>query len=336
METKPCQFCGETKSLKEFNLKDRNTGRRNSICKVCEAAQAKERYHIKHPLAPTRAFQKDDFHCDTCGELKDPGEFHYARGNRQGICRKCYDAKMVEYRHAKNPSAKYIKFKKDDFHCTRCGELKTPKDFYYVNGRREGVCKKCHNARSIELAHLKNPSKKYKSNEKFYCYRCGRTKSPEDFNYYRSGPTEAGAIKKLCKDCTKIQNKKYHDLYSQSRQIAMLKWEKAFLTRDDTKKQADAVIKALEVGERVQTNPLPKAVKRDFDYAVFRHLIGRYKICPQCGIERSLADFTEIKQSLLWSGSFKYVINYREVYSECSGCRVRMHELFDQFVMNAF
>ncbi len=134
METKTCLFCGEPKSLEEFSLKDRNTGRRNNICRICEASWAKERYHTKHPLAPTRAFQKNDFHCDTCGELKDPKEFHYARGNRQGICKKCHNIKCNKHRHLQNPSMKYQIVRTEKYLCSKCGEARIADDFYFNKG----------------------------------------------------------------------------------------------------------------------------------------------------------------------------------------------------------
>ena len=200
METRTCVTCGEPKEPEEFYIKDKNTGRRDTICITCVKLKRKELYHILHPLART------------------------------------------------------ISLLKDDFHCTGCGELKTPDDFFY---RKTGP-----------------------------------------YQFHRRMP---------CKVCQRLKKRiSYRDLKDKNKHV-----------KNDEK------------------SDLPE---REIDYADFKHLVGRYQICPQCEINRPLADFTEIKQKILrcYGYEYKYIIKYREVYSECSDCRNRMHVLYDQFILAAF
>lgn len=42
MEDKKCTICNEIKSIKEFNYKDKKTGRRQSKCRSCHSIYLKK------------------------------------------------------------------------------------------------------------------------------------------------------------------------------------------------------------------------------------------------------------------------------------------------------
>ncbi len=276
--------------------------------------------------------------CRECLKPIDVEEYlSHIKGKRGIICRECYNARKKELYHHKNPFAEKRIFNEDDFHCSKCGELKEPREFLYVKGRRQGICKKCYNARRRELFQLKNPLAKTKdpSKEKFRCAKCGELRSYDDYYYHKSG-RKAGLRRMPCKFCANLRTKNYRNLIDKNKQIARLRWQRAHITRADLSKQADKILRALENQEKVPVSPLLKPIKKEVDYGKFKLLSGSYKICPQCGLKKRMADFSDTNAALLRMPGQLYIIEYRQIYSECSECRNRFHALFDRFIYESY
>lgn len=246
--------------------------------------------------------------------------------------------------------------------CPKCGELKDPKDFYYLKTGRKisDFCKKCYNKKQQERYRQKHPSAKrllitYDKND-FHCRKCGKLKVPEDF-YYNKGKKSG-----VCKDCDSERRKKiYHqknpeadyrkkfdinDLHC-SRCGELLKPEDFKYINGRRQGLCKACIRErwlelyhIKNPESAYSGCYPHKVETDFDYGQARHLIGKYKICPVCEQKKPLADFSkEIIMRLPLYYHYYRPTNFliiREFYKECSDCRNRMYELHDHFVMHAY
>jgi hypothetical protein len=245
----------------------------------------------------------NEYFCRSCGKFKHPDGFIFIKGKRTNLCRECNKSIGRERYLRKNPSAKRIeRIKEDDFHCKKCGELKTPEQLLYRKGRRLGTCKVCDRKRRRELFHKNHPKAdcrgKFNIND-LHCTRCGELKKPGDFLYVE------GRRQGLCKDCIRERGLELYHINN--------------------------------LGS-IYKNTRPRKLEEVIDYGEKRHLIGKYKICPVCGIEKPLADFSREKLWPIVHGRYQIVLVFliREFYKECNDCRIRMHELHDHFLMAAY
>lgn len=122
--------CGEQKYATEFYIRDKKTGRRHSVCKICDRKRVKEQYnaqtyrnqHLKRNYGITlneynQMLMEQEHRCKTCGTTK-PGGKHgkfmvdhsHNTGEVRGLlCKSCNIAlgevgdnistlqKMIEY-----------------------------------------------------------------------------------------------------------------------------------------------------------------------------------------------------------------------------------------------
>jgi len=95
--------------------------------------------------------------------------------------------------------------------CYKCGKLKKEEDFYYrKNGKLKRPCRDCckeYNGLRWKLYREKHPKK-----DPFFCNRCGKQKTPEDFYYNKKGP-ETGKKHGYCKDCVREIHKEQLQKY---------------------------------------------------------------------------------------------------------------------------
>ena len=98
-QTRRCTKCGQEKSISEFRIKDKRTGRLRTWCIDCEReygrAAFKARY-VPHPKpkATERA-------CTGCGRTFPIEDFpikSHKTGERRFVCRECKNIKAAEYR----------------------------------------------------------------------------------------------------------------------------------------------------------------------------------------------------------------------------------------------
>jgi len=106
VSTKTCTKCGEVKSLDEFYVKDKRTGRRFSWCKACHLALTAARYVPAPPRVRVLPTEKA---CTGCGRVLPIAQFHYLNGRSQTYrarCKACRVAEKVAYRAANGAQIK--------------------------------------------------------------------------------------------------------------------------------------------------------------------------------------------------------------------------------------
>lgn len=215
------------------------------------------------------------------------------------ICRACVNRRRQEVYRQKNPSARRCpKVDPNDFHCRKCGQEKKPEEFIYDKGRRTSTCRDCDRERRRKIYHQKNPQAEYREKfdpDDFRCTRCGEPTEPENFKYVN------GRRQGLCKACI---NERWIELYHQ--------------------KSPASPYKATKV----------KRVGPEFDFGAARHLVGKYRVCPRCGHERRLSDFSQ--EQLITFNYGRFIFKFREFFEECADCRNRIYVLHDHFIANSY
>jgi hypothetical protein len=125
---KPCNYCGVTKALEEFNnAKDHRDGKEN-ICKVCKREKDRlrnEKYREENPL-PLEKLCKE---CKNTKPLEDFYRDKKTRDGRERMCKECHNYRI------KAPATKIeISEKK----CTRCNVIKPITKFHKQSSSRDG------------------------------------------------------------------------------------------------------------------------------------------------------------------------------------------------------
>ena len=303
--------------------------------------------------------------CKICRKLTEYDDLaSRGKGQKYNICKACYNKKVQERRHLKNPEIKskhWKKFDPDDFHCHKCGELKTLEDFCYSRGQRTGICKDCYNKKQQKYYRKKNPQAKplrtkYDPND-FHCRKCGQLKRPDEFIINKNGNRSG-----ICRACDLERRKELHhkknpeakyrprfdpqDLHC-TRCGELYKPENFKYTRGRRQGLCKVCLRERSLELYHYKSPdskyagnLPHKVDKDFDYGAARNLIGKYKVCPVCGQEKHYSDFSRetLMRLPLYYHYFRpdYALVIREFYEECSDCRNRMQELHDHFIMHAY
>lgn len=98
-QTRHCTKCGQEKSVSEFRIKDRRTGRLRTQCRDCENEYSLARFHARYVPHPKP--KPTERTCTQCGRTLPVEEFpvkSHATGWRRSICRDCKHAQQSEYR----------------------------------------------------------------------------------------------------------------------------------------------------------------------------------------------------------------------------------------------
>jgi len=181
IKTKPCNVCGETKPVSEFEKFARacqdcwGKRRRCSVCKAVKditvfAKSARDRLGYGHtcPDCALRKYRSGDRTCATCGQTSDGLEF--PKNSRE--CRECKGKRR---------------------RCRTCDAVKPMADFYHsAAGGIRRVCVECVSKRRRE---------EWSSRERI-CVCCGEVKT--SFNRFHQICTDCFGRYKRCGKCNQV------------------------------------------------------------------------------------------------------------------------------------
>lgn len=149
--------------------------------------------------------------CTKCGVTKDISYFQKRSRNKDGFSTQCKACKSKRYKKRKENNIKLRMEQKYKFViekvCNKCKKSKNSREFYKDNGSIDGyktICKSCYEMYHKEkFKKLQNDANCKLVTEKT-CYKCNKTKSPEEFH---KNKYNYDGLQKMCKLC---RSETYH------------------------------------------------------------------------------------------------------------------------------